>query len=179
VFVVGIDPGLKRCGYAVLEVPDRRARVRAMGVLATPSTLATAERLAMLQRDLSALMAEYPPDVVAVERLFFQVNTRTAVAVAQASGLVLAAGAAAGAEVEEYTPNQVKEAVAGWGGATKDQMQRMVQSLLGLDTPPRPADAADAAAVALCHLAHRPRRQRVAAALTTTSIGTAPLGAAP
>ena len=88
--------------------------------------------------------------------MFFQVNARTAIGVAQASGLALAEGAAAGCDVFEYTPNQVKEAVAGWGGAPKDQMIRMVQTLLGLKEPPRPADAADAVAVALCHLAHAP-----------------------
>jgi len=130
--------------------------------------MGTPERLGLLQADLAGLMREFPPAVVAVERLFFQVNTRTAVGVAQASGLAMAAGARAGAAVVEYTPNQVKEAVAGWGAASKPQMQRMVQSLLRLDAPPRPADAADAAAVALCHLAHEPFLDRVAA---TTGAG--------
>ena len=130
--------------------------------------MGTPERLGLLQADLAGLMRDFPPAVVAVERLFFQVNTRTAVGVAQASGLAMAAGARAGAAVVEYTPNQVKEAVAGWGAASKPQMQRMVQSLLRLDAPPRPADAADAAAVALCHLAHEPFLDRVAA---TTGAG--------
>ena len=130
--------------------------------------MGTPERLGLLQADLAGLMRDFPPAVVAVERLFFQVNARTAVGVAQASGLAMAAGARAGAAVVEYTPNQVKEAVAGWGAASKPQMQRMVQSLLSLDAPPRPADAADAAAVALCHLAHEPFLDRVAA---TTGAG--------
>jgi len=130
--------------------------------------MGTPERLGLLQADLAGLMRDFPPAVVAVERLFFQVNARTAVGVAQASGLAMAAGARAGAAVVEYTPNQVKEAVAGWGAASKPQMQRMVQSLLRLDAPPRPADAADAAAVALCHLAHEPFLDRVAA---TTGAG--------
>jgi crossover junction endodeoxyribonuclease RuvC len=156
VFVLGIDPGLSRCGYCVLETRGRTSVVRALGVLRTPAELATPARLAMLLADLRALFDDYSPDVVAVERVFFQVNATTAIGVAQASGLAMAEGAARGAEVHEYGPNQVKEAVAGWGGAPKDQMARMVQSLLGLDRPPRPADAADAAAVALCHLAHAP-----------------------
>ncbi len=94
-------------------------------------------------------------------------NVNTAIGVAQAAGLAMAEGAAAGAEVVEYTPNQVKEAVAGWGAAPKDQTMQMVQSLLRLEAPPRPADAADAVAVALCHLAHAPRRAAARAAGVT------------
>ena len=120
------------------------------------------ERLAELQRELRALMAELCPDAVAVEKVFFQSNVRTAIGVAQASGLALAEAVAAGAAVSEYTPNQVKEAVAGWGGADKGEVERMVRALLGLDQPLRPADAADAAALALCHLAHAPRLAAVA-----------------
>lgn len=155
-FVLGIDPGLSRCGYCVLETQGRSSVVRALGVMTTPPDLTTPERLAMLLADLRGLFDEYTPDVVAVERVFFQVNASTAIGVAQASGLAMAEAAGRGAAVHEYGPNQVKEAVAGWGGAPKDQMIRMVQSLLGLAEPPRPADAADAAAVALCHLAHAP-----------------------
>lgn len=102
------------------------------------------------------MLDEFEPDVVAIERVFFQVNVSTAIGVAQAAGVAMAEAAAVGAAVHEYTPNQVKEAVAGWGGAPKQQMQLMVQSLLGLAEPPRPADAADAVAVALCHIAHAP-----------------------
>lgn len=119
-------------------------------------------RLGELAEELRALISEHGPDVVAVERVFFSVNARTAIGVAQASGLAMAEAARAGCDVFEYTPNQVKEAVGGWGGAPKDQMQRMVQNLLRLDAPPRPADAADAAAVALCHMAHAPLTARVA-----------------
>lgn len=155
-FVVGVDPGLSRCGYCVLETRGRSSALRALGVLTTPSDLPTPDRLAILLADIRALYDEYGPDVVAVERVFFQVNASTAIGVAQASGLAMAEAAARGAAVHEYGPNQVKEAVAGWGGAPKEQMARMVQSLLGLPDPPRPADAADAAAVALCHLAHAP-----------------------
>jgi crossover junction endodeoxyribonuclease RuvC len=112
-----------------------------------------------MQKDFVKLIEEHKPDVVAIERVFFQVNAKTAMGVAQVSGLAMAIGHSSGAEVVDYTPNQVKEAVAGWGSANKDQMQRMVQSLLGLPEVPTPADAADAAAVALCHLAHASSRQ--------------------
>lgn len=155
-FVLGIDPGLSRCGYGVVEYVGRRREPRAIGVITTPPSADVPERLALLQRELRSLVAEFRPDVVAVERVFFQVNVSTAIGVAQAAGLAMAEGAATGAVVVEYTPNQVKEAVAGWGGAPKEQMQLMVQSLLGLDEPPQPADAADAVAVALCHIAHAP-----------------------
>jgi crossover junction endodeoxyribonuclease RuvC len=96
--------------------------------------------------------------------VLFQVNVRTAIPVAQAAGIAMAEAAAAGVEVVEYSPNQVKQAVAGTGGATKDQMERMVQTLLGITHPIRPVDAADAVALALCHLAHAPMAGRVAAA---------------
>jgi len=129
---------------------------RALGVIRTPPTAPVARRLASIADQLRALLVEYHPQVVAVERVFFQVNVSTAIGVAQAAGLAMAEGCSAGAEVFEYTPNQVKEAVAGWGAAPKEQMQRMIQALLSLDSPPSPADAADAAAVALCHLAHAP-----------------------
>jgi crossover junction endodeoxyribonuclease RuvC len=156
VFVLGIDPGLSRCGYGVIETVDRRPEAVAIGVIRTPPADPIPLRLARLQSELRGLINEFRPDVVAIERVFFQVNVKTAIGVAQASGLAMAEGAAAGAEVVEYTPNQVKEAVGGWGAAPKEQMQRMVQSLLSLAEPPQPADAADAAAVALCHIAHAP-----------------------
>jgi crossover junction endodeoxyribonuclease RuvC len=165
--VLGIDPGLSRCGYGCLDAVGtggRGARAVAIGVLRTPVQAPVPERLAELQRELRALVAELRPDAVAVERVFFQSNVRTAVGVAQASGLALAEAVNAGAAVAEYSPNQVKEAVAGWGGAGKDEVSRMVQALLGLEAPLRPADAADAAAIALTHLAHAPRLARVAAA---------------
>ena len=162
-FVVGIDPGLSRCGYAVLDASDRQAGLRALGVLATPADLEVPRRLALLFDDLRSLMDDFSPTVVAIERVFFQVNARTAIGVAQASGLAMATAVSAGADVVEYTPNQVKEAVAGWGSAGKREVHAMVQTLLGLQVPPKPADAADAAAVALCHLAHAPMRNRVAA----------------
>jgi crossover junction endodeoxyribonuclease RuvC len=161
VFVLGIDPGLSRCGYACLEAAGRRVRAVAMGVLTTPASAPLPARLAELREELAGLIAQLRPDVVVVEHVFFQVNVRTAMSVGQASGLALAEAAAAGCEVVQYTPNQVKEAVTGWGGAGKEQVQKMVQARLGLAAPPRPPDAADAAALALCHLAIAPLRRRL------------------
>jgi crossover junction endodeoxyribonuclease RuvC len=158
--VLGIDPGLSRCGYGAVESSSpggRDARAVAVGVLRTPPEAPVPQRLAELQRELRALLVELRPDAVAVEKVFFQTNVRTAIGVAQASGLALAEAVAAGCAVAEYTPNQVKEAVAGWGGAGKEEVERMVRVLLGIEHPLRPVDAADAAALALCHLAHAPR----------------------
>ena len=122
-------------------------------MLTTPAEMDRALRLAELQSDIRALIAELKPDVVAVERVLFQRNAATAMSVGQAVGVVLAESAAAGCEVVEYSPNEVKEAVAGWGGADKQEIAEMVRVLLGLGELLRPADAADAVAVALCHLA--------------------------
>jgi crossover junction endodeoxyribonuclease RuvC len=160
--VLGIDPGLTRCGYAVIEAGrDRRLRTLAIGVIRTSPSDALAARLAVLHGETAALLEQFRPAQVAIERIFFQVNVQTAMSVGQASGVVMALSAASGAVVSEYTPNQVKDAVAGWGGADKAQVQRMVQARLGLASLPRPADAADAAAVALCHIAMFPMLQRI------------------
>ena len=160
--VLGIDPGLTRCGYAVLDsTGPSSAKAVSLGVLRTPPTDALPQRLAALQREIVALLHEFRPQVVAVEQVFFQVNVRTAMSVGQASGLALAEAAAFGCHVVQYTPNQVKNSVAGWGGADKEQVQKMVQVRLGFSTPPRPADAADAAALALCHLASAPLQRHI------------------
>ena len=151
-FVLGIDPGLSRCGYGAVR-RARRPVAEAAGVLSTPADTDRALRLAELQADIRALITELKPDVVAVERVLFQRNVATAMAVGQAVGVVLAESAAAGCEVVEYSPNEVKEAVAGWGGADKQEIAEMVRVLLGLGELLHPADAADAVAVALCHLA--------------------------
>ena len=157
VFVLGVDPGLSRCGYCVLSTArGREPRAVAMGMLTTPVDLAVPFRLAILVGDIRALLDEYPVRAVAIERVLFQVNVRTAMSVGQASGVVMAEAAGRGCEVVEYSPNQVKEAVAGDGSADKTQVQEMVARLLGLDDVPSQPDAADAAAVALCHLAHSP-----------------------
>jgi len=164
VFVLGIDPGLSRCGYGCVEQRARRPRAVAAGVITTEPDWAVPRRLAELQSEVRSLIAEHQPRVVAVERVLFQVNVRTAMGVGQASGIVMAEAAAAGCDVVEYSPNEIKNAVAGHGGATKDQMERMVQALLEIDRPLRPVDVADALAVALCYLAQAPTAAAVARA---------------
>lgn len=163
--VLGIDPGLTRCGYAaILARGPSQVSPITLGVITTPPGAPLPDRLAELRGELAALIAEVHPQVVAVEHVFFQINVRTAMSVGQASGLALAEAAAAGCEVVQYTPNQVKQSVAGWGAADKAQVAKLVQIRLGLSAPPRPADAADAAALALCHIAYAPMRRRVDAA---------------
>jgi crossover junction endodeoxyribonuclease RuvC len=152
-FVLGVDPGLSRCGYGAVRLEGRANVPVALGVVRTPPSDPVPERLAMLRADVAGLLDELRPDVVAVERLFFQSNVRTAMSVAQASGVVLAEAATRGCRVVQYSPNEVKLAVTGDGRADKAQVQAMVQLLLGLPTVPKPPDAADAAALALCHLA--------------------------
>ncbi len=164
-YVLGIDPGLSRCGYGLVHQQSDGARALAVGVLRTEPSLPTPERLAEIQVDLRALLHEHRPQVVAIERVLFQVNVRTAIPVAQAAGIAMAEAIAAGCEVVEYSPNQVKQAITGVGGASKDQVERMVQTLLRISQPLRPVDAADAVALALCHLAHAPMRRRVARAV--------------
>jgi crossover junction endodeoxyribonuclease RuvC len=180
VFVLGIDPGLSRCGYGCVRRDGSKLTAVAAGVITTPPTQQVAHRLATLGDELASLVAEYRPDVVAVERVFFQTNARTAIFVAQASGLALAAAARAGCRVVEYTSNEVKQAVAGHGGATKAQVQSMVTVLLRLPLRPEPPDAADALALAICHLTIAPMLARIEAAVgSPRSVGpTAPVAPA-
>jgi crossover junction endodeoxyribonuclease RuvC len=169
-FVLGIDPGLSRCGYGCVEQRGRTQRAVAAGVIVTPPSMPMPERLAELQREVRALLAELQPAEVAIERVLFQKNVRTAMSVAHAVGVVMAEAVNAGCPVTEYSPNEVKEAVAGWGSAPKAQVEQMVQTLLGIDHPLRPVDASDAVAIALCHLARRSRIPRdVASAAETTA----------
>jgi len=162
--VLGIDPGLTRCGYALVR-PGVSPTLLTMGVLTSAASDELPSRLAHIQADLVALFDEFSPTAVAVERVFFQHNTRTAMSVGQVSGVVLALAAARGCRVVQYTPTQVKSAVAGFGAADKAEMQRMVQLRFGLRTLPTPADAADAAALALCHIATEPFARSVAGAM--------------
>ncbi|HEX6393969.1 MAG TPA: crossover junction endodeoxyribonuclease RuvC [Acidimicrobiales bacterium] len=151
-FALGVDPGLSRCGYGAVRSQNGALRAEAFGHLTTPRELPLAERLAMLWDDLHSLIDDLKPDVMVVERVLFQVNARTAMSVGQASGLALAAAARAGRPVVQYSPNEVKLAVTGYGSATKEQVQEMVKVLLDLPEAPRPADRADALALAVCHL---------------------------
>jgi crossover junction endodeoxyribonuclease RuvC len=160
-FVHGVDPGVSRCGYCVLDATGRTPVPVALGVLRTSPADPLPQRLGELALELRALFAEHPPAVVAVERVFFQVNVRTAMSVGQASGLAIAEAVHAGAEVVQYTPNEVKLAVTGDGAASKEQVQVMVQTQLSLARRPEPPDAADAAALALCHLATAPLLARL------------------
>lgn len=152
VFVLGIDPGVTRCGYGLVTQRSGSPRVISAGLLTTPKTDPLPERLAMLAADIDELLTTYKPDIVVVERVFFQTNVRTAMSVGQASGLALAAASAKGCEVVQYTANEVKQAITGDGAADKKQVQHMVQRLLSLTTRPDPPDVADALALALCHL---------------------------
>jgi crossover junction endodeoxyribonuclease RuvC len=154
VFVLGVDPGLSRCGYCVVQAARGTSRAVALGVFRTDPAAPIPERLAELWADVRGLLDEFAPSALAIERVLFQVNVRTAMGVGQASGVIMAEAASRGIEVREYSPNEVKDAVAGFGGADKAQVQRMVQVLLGLEVAPDPPDAADAAAVALTHIAH-------------------------
>lgn len=164
-FVLGVDPGLTRCGYGAVRREGGALSAVAAGVLTTAPSTPLPVRLAELQNGLRALLVDLEPDVVSVERVFFQSNVRTAMSVGQASGLALAEAVNAGCEVSQYTPNEVKLAVTGHGSAAKEQVQRMVQAQLGLAERPRPPDAADALALALCHLATMRLRARVARAV--------------
>ena len=147
--ILGIDPGIATTGYGFIESDPDRALT--YGVVLTPAGEPLEARLLLIHRRLSDLLAEFQPEACAVEELFFGKNSRSAFSVAQARGVVLLAAAQHGLAVEVYRPVQVKQAVASYGGASKQQVQQMVRLLLDLPDIPRPDDAADALAIALCH----------------------------
>jgi crossover junction endodeoxyribonuclease RuvC len=150
---LGLDPGTATTGYGLVRLAlDGGLQAVKFGVISTPKNTPAAERLLTLYDRLQDLLNEHKPETVAVEKLFFQRNVTTALAVGQARGVMLLALARAGLEVFEYTPNEIKQAVAGYGSADKRQVQEMVRVLLALDEIPRPDDAADALAVAITHL---------------------------
>jgi crossover junction endodeoxyribonuclease RuvC len=151
--VIGIDPGTATTGYGLVqERPDGSLEVVDFGAILTPAHTPLAERLLELHHQLNDILLLHRPESGAVEKLFFQKNVRTALNVGQARGVVLLALAEAGLPVAEYTPLEVKQAVVGYGGADKNQVQQMVRALLALEDIPRPDDAADALAIAICHL---------------------------
>jgi crossover junction endodeoxyribonuclease RuvC len=150
VIILGIDPGTAALGYGIIERNGGRLRAIDYGCLVTSPDLAMPERLLAIHALLDDLISLHQPAVVAVERLFFSKNAQTAMAVGQARGVVLLAAAQHGRPVQEATPNEVKSAIAGYGAADKEQVQRMVQLVLGMSERPRPDDAADALAVAVC-----------------------------
>ena len=154
--VLGLDPGLATTGYGlVAEGPSGDLSLVDYGAIITPAKRPLPERLLQIDRELSALLARHEPDVVAVEELFFSRNVTTALIVGQARGVIILGAARAGLLVREYKPMEVKQAVTGYGKASKTQVQEMVRMLLGLDHIPKPDDAADAVAVAVCHLHSR------------------------
>ena len=150
---LGIDPGIAITGYGLVRLePDGGLAVVHFGVILTPKTDSVPARLDSLYHALRSLLKKHKPETAAVEKLFFQRNVSTAIAVGQARGVALLALQQAGLEVFEYTPNEVKQAVAGYGSADKKQVQDMVRTLLGLPEIPKPDDAADALAIAITHL---------------------------
>jgi crossover junction endodeoxyribonuclease RuvC len=167
--VLGIDPGLSRCGYGVVRRGRGELRAEACGVIRTDPQSPLPERLAALADELDALVAQYRPSAMAVERVLFQNNARTAISVGQASGLALVAAARANVPVLQYSPNEVKLAVTGDGRADKLAVQTMVTRLLHLAEMPKPADAADALALACCHVWRAPLTAQSADAAKGTS----------
>jgi len=157
--VIGLDPGTATTGFGLVrEGPDGSLSGLDYGVIRTPASDSDADRLAQLYQELTGILTRHKPDTAAVEKLFFQKNVTTAISVAQGRGASLVALAQAGLQVAEYTPMEIKQAIAGYGGADKAQMQQMVRALLNLDDIPRPDDAADALAVAICHIHSRKSR---------------------
>jgi crossover junction endodeoxyribonuclease RuvC len=156
VTVLGIDPGTASTGFGVVESGNGRLRVVSGGVIETSAEEPLERRLAAISGALTGLIADHAPDALAIEEIFFGKNVRTAFAVGQARGAVLAAAGAKGVPCFAYTPQAVKLAVCGHGGARKEQVQRMVAALLGLERPPDSDHAADALALAICHANRMP-----------------------
>jgi crossover junction endodeoxyribonuclease RuvC len=150
--ILGIDPGLTRCGVGIIDLnANRRATFVSVHVIRTPSANELPARLFELESELSGLFSEFKPDAVAIERVFSQHNVRTAMGTAQASAVAMLIAARNQLNVAMYTPTEVKAAVTGYGRADKAQITSMITRLLNLAEPPKPADAADALALALCH----------------------------
>ena len=164
--VLGIDPGLTRCGVGVVEGEVGRAlRLVEVGVIRTSSSLAVPERLVAIERGIEAWLDAHHPDAVAVERVFARSDVSTIMGTAQASGIAMVAAARRGLPVALHTPSEVKAAVSGSGRADKAQVGLMVTRILRLDAPPKPADAADALALAITHIWRGGAQARIDAAL--------------
>lgn len=169
--VLGVDPGLTRCGLGVVESgPGRTVRMIAVGVIRTPPGDDPQERLLTLQTEIDAWLAEHRPDAVAVERVFAKASIRGIMGTAQASAVPMLAAARLGLPLALHTPTEVKAAVTGNGRADKAQVTSMITRILGLATAPRPADAADALALAVCHLWRGQSDARFAAAATGSAL---------
>ena len=163
--VLGVDPGLTRCGLGVIDgAPGRAPTLVAADVLRTPAGDDIAARLLALEAGIEEWLTAHQPDAMAVERVFSQHNVRTVMGTAQAGAVAIVCAARRGLPVALHTPSEVKAAVTGSGRAGKDQVTAMVMRLLRLDAPPRPADTADALALAICHLWRGGMQRRLAAA---------------
>lgn len=158
---MGIDPGLGRTGYGVVDEHGGKLKAIEHGCIETPARHSVVKRLEQVYEEVGRLLKEHRPDEVAVEQLFFSTNVQTAFAVGQARGVILLAASQAGVKLGEYTPLEVKAAVVGYGRAEKGQIQYMVKAILGLTETPRPDDAADALALAICHAHMRRTSQAV------------------
>lgn len=148
--ILGIDPGTGILGFGAIEVVNSKYKLIDAGVIRTPVKQADSERLVTIYDELKSLIKELKPEVMAVEKLFFSKNVTTAMSVSQARGVVLLLGKKNNLELHEFTPNQIKQAITGYGNANKQQMQEMVRMHLGLKEIPKPDDAADALAAAIC-----------------------------
>ena len=153
--VLGIDPGTAITGYGLVDEVEQGLTLVGCGVLTTPSDQPLPVRLQQIYRGMLSVIERHQPEAAAVEELFFSRNVRTALSVGHARGVVLLALAEAGLPIFEYKPLEIKQAIAGYGRADKQQVQEMVRMLLSLDQAPQPDDAADAVAVAVCHLHSR------------------------
>ncbi len=149
--ILGIDPGVAIVGYGVIEYKNGRMRPIDFGKVTSPAGMDLPKRLKMVYDGITQLIEMHHPDVVAVEELFFNTNVTTAIAVGHARGVILLAAANSNTKIYEYTPLQIKQAVAGYGRADKNQVQQMVKMFLKLSEVPKPDDTADALAVAICH----------------------------
>ena len=164
--VMGIDPGLTRCGFGIIDgTSTGKATVVGVGVFRSDAAAPIEQRLLDIDTSISALFEEFSPDAVAVERVFAQANVRTVMGTAQVSGLAIVQASRRGLPVRTYTPSEVKAAITGSGRADKPQVGVMVTRILGLDAAPKPADAADALAIAICHLWRGAAQDRLAAAV--------------
>jgi crossover junction endodeoxyribonuclease RuvC len=149
--ILGIDPGTAITGFGLIDVVKSQPTLVEAGVIRTPTKQDLPERLRTIYLELNQLIKEFSPNQMAVEKLYFAANTKTAISVSHARGVVLLIGAQSNLSIGEYTPLEIKQAITGYGRADKHQMQAMVMRLLELKTLPKPDDAADALAVALCH----------------------------
>lgn len=163
--VLGVDPGLTRCGLGVVEGVPGRARLVEAGVIRTPASQPVPKRLLAIEAGLEEWIARHQPAVVAIEKVFAQHNLLTVVGTAQAAGVAMLVAARHGLRVEQHTPSEVKAAITGSGRADKAQVGYMVSRILSLTSPPKPADAADAVALAICQSWRGTTQARLAAAV--------------